>query len=88
MFWPNIIVGKDFICSNNLMGNVVVVSKKGLKGNHHVIADIVIMCVILNLLGEDFTGVYDARYVLQIDIFGLVGFTNQFLLEFEVFYTF
>ena len=47
------------------------VSEKVLEVNHHVIAEILIIGVVLQVFGEDFTGVDDARYVLHIDIFGL-----------------
>ena len=46
------------------------------------------MIVVLHLLGEDVTGVYDSSYVLHIDIFGLMAFTNHGFPKVEVFNTF
>ena len=66
----------------------MMVSEKGLEGNHHGITEIALMSVVLNLLGEDFTWVDDSRYVLHIENFGLMEFTNHVLPEVEVFDTF
>ena len=64
------------------------VSEKGLEENHHGITDIAIMSVIIHLLGEDFTGVEDARYVKHIDIIEPMAFTKQFPPDIEVFNNF
>ena len=57
------------------------VSEKGLQVNNHGMTEIEIMSVVLHLLGEDVTRVDDARYVLQIDIFGMMAFTDHFSLR-------
>ena len=64
------------------------VSEKGLEGNHYGISDIAITSVILNLLGEYVTGVDYSRYVLHVDIFGMMTFTNHVLPEVGMFDTF
>ena len=64
------------------------VSEKGLKGNHHGIAEIEIMSVFIHLLDEYATGVDYARYVIHIEIFGMMASTNYFPPKIEVFDTF
>ena len=64
------------------------VSEKGLEGNHHGFTDNALMSFALHLLGEDSTWVDDSRYVLHIENFGLMEFTNHVLPEVEVFDTF
>ena len=43
------------------------------------------MSVFLNLFGEDVNGFDDTSYVLHIDIFGLMAFTNYVLPEVDLF---
>ena len=64
------------------------VYEKFLEGNQHGITEIEIMSVFIHLLGEYFTGVDDARYVLHLDIFGMMEFPNHVSSEIEVFDTF
>ena len=69
LFVPNRIVGRDFICRDNVRGRIVMVYEKGFEGNHHGIAEIVITSVVLNNLGEYFNGFDDTRYVLHLECF-------------------
>ena len=79
--WPSIVVGKDFLFRDNVRVKMLMVSEKGLEGNHRVITEISIISVVLHLRGEDFTIVDDVSYVLRIDIFGLMSFPNHFFPE-------
>ena len=63
----------------------MILYEKVLEGNHNGIIDITIMSVFLNLFGEDVNGFDDTSYVLHIDIFGLMAFTNYVLPEVDLF---
>ena len=59
-----------------------------MEGNHHVIEEIAIMHIVFDILGEDFTGVDDNRYIIHIRIFRLMELSNRVFPEVEVFDTF
>ena len=81
VFWPCVIVGKEFSIRNDMWGNAVTIIQKVLGWDHHWIYEISEVCVIFNLLGKYGAWIDDAWDMFHVSSFWLMKISNHIFSE-------